>query len=171
MKHILRTLACCALAVALQGCGDDAATRSPDITGLADQTVTQDSATATLNFRIGGDYADSGQVTVTASAADATLVPPDGIVLGGSGAMRTLRIIPAEDATGMTNIVVRAVDPAGRRSERSFRLTVNAVTASFRASVGTSYAAGESDSPAAVSGLTFTADADDDPAAFDALLQ
>jgi hypothetical protein len=63
------------------------------------------------------------------------------------------------------------VDSSGLSTEQTFLFTVNAVTASFRNSATDTYAANEGDTPRVVSGVTFSADADDDPAAFDALLQ
>src|SRR6185369_6073671 len=134
---------------------------APRITGLTNQTVAQDTPTAVLNFQISDADTDPSKVQVTAQSLDATLVRPDGIELGGSGAMRTLRITPAEDAKGTAQIAVHAVDPTGLTADQTLVLTVNAVTASFVASTTDVYATGEAEAPRAVSGVTFTADADD----------
>jgi hypothetical protein len=176
MNRLLTGLLCAGACAVMQGCGGGdsmqgpAPAAAPRVTGLTNQAVSQDTS-GTLNFQISDADSDVAQVMVSAQALDASLVPRDGVVLSGSGATRTLRLTPAEDAKGTTQVVVRAVDPTGAYSEQSFLFTVNAVTASFRSSTSDSFAANEGDAPRAVSGMTFSPDADDDPAAFDALLQ
>jgi hypothetical protein len=176
MKSKLSLLVGIAACAAIQGCGNDSEPMPPPpaaplISGLAAQSISQDTSTGALSFQLSDADSDVSQIAVTARAVDTALVPAAGIVLGGNGAMRTLNITPAEDAKGVTSIVVRAVDAGGYASEQTFTLTVNAVTASFRSSANDAYAVMEVDAPRAVSGFTFTPDADDDPAAFDALLQ
>jgi hypothetical protein len=176
MNRLIKSLFCGAACAAIQGCGGGDSMQAPQaaaprIVGLTNQTVPQDTSTGVLNFQISDADSDPAQVLVTVQSLDATLVRPEGIALGGSGAMRTLRITPAEDAKGSAQISVHAVDPTGRVADQTLLLTVNAVTASFRTSTSDAYAANEGDVPRVVSGVTFTADADDDPVAFDALLQ
>jgi hypothetical protein len=117
-----------------------------------------------------GDDGGVAALTVTATSTNANIVGADGITLGGSGANRTVTVKPAEDATGNAVITISATDAQGITTTMAFGVTVNAVTKSITAYVNTTFALGANDTPAQVSGFTFTQDADD-PATFTPLLQ
>lgn len=148
-----------------------AAKQAPTIVGLANQTLPQDTSTPVLTFQVGD--ADSGvnAVTVTATSSDPTIVPAAGIVLGGSGANRTLQITPAPEAFGNATITIRAVDPDGLFAQQMIGVTVNGVFVSFTSTVISAFGDSENAEPRTLRGFTFTQDADDDPTAFDQLLQ
>lgn len=148
-----------------------AAKQAPTIAGLADQSLPQDTATPTLNFTVSDADSGAGSVTVTATSSDATIVPAEGIVLGGSGANRTLQITPAPEVFGNAMITLRAVDPDGLAATQAIRVTVNGVFVSFTTTVNDVFAVDENGDQRSLSGFTFTLDADDNPAAFDVLLQ
>jgi hypothetical protein len=154
-----------------QGAPQPTVNRTPQIQGLQDQMLPQDTSTTPLAFQISDADSGADRVTVTASSSDTNVIPEAGLMLGGSGANRTLRITPAEEAVGGATITVRAVDPDGLSSERAFRISVNAVFKSFRDTTTEVFAIGESDDERTLSGFTFTLDVDDDPTAFDSLLQ
>ena len=67
------------------------------------------------------------QISVTAVADDAQLVPPGAIQLSGTGTNRALIITPAL-LTGLAFIQVTATDPAGFTDVKTFRLYVEAFT-------------------------------------------
>jgi hypothetical protein len=148
-----------------------AARQAPTIAGLADQTVPQDTSTPTLSFTIGDADSGANSVTVTATSSDIAVIPAEGIVLGGSGANRTLQITPAPEVFGNATITLRAVDPDGLATTQAIRVTVNGVFVSFTTTVNEWFALDENDDEPSLSGFTFTLDADDNPTAFDALLQ
>lgn len=147
------------------------ANSAPTITGLSDQSLPQDTTTPILRFEVNDADSGAGSVTVTASTSDESIIPAEGIVLGGSGASRTLQITPASEVFGEAAVTVRAVDPDGLATQKAIRVTVNGVFVSFTAMVNDMFAVDETGDPQALSGFTFTFDADDDPAAFDGLLQ
>ena len=101
-----------------------------------------------------------------------TIIPAAGIVLGGSGANRTLQITPAPEVFGNAMITIRAADPDGLvaqqvircHRERRVRLVHDYGDRHVRPLT-------ENGEPRSLRGFTFTQDADDDPAAFDSLLQ
>ena len=113
----------------------------------------------------------AGNVTLTATSSDPSIVPAEGVVLGGSGANRTLQITPAAEAFGNATITIRATDPGGLAAQQAVRVTVNGVFVSFTTTVNDWFVLGENADEPLLSGFTFTQDADDDPAAFDVLLQ
>ena len=110
-------------------------------------------------------------VTVMVCVPNPTIVPAAGIVLGGSGANRTLQITPAPEAFGNATITIRAVDPDGLFAQQMIGVTVNGVFVSFTSTVISAFGDSENAEPRTLRGFTFTQDADDDPTAFDQLLQ
>lgn len=147
------------------------AKQAPTITGLADQSLPQDTSTPVLSFQVGDSDSGVANLTVTAQSSDATLIPATGLVLGGTGGNRTLQITPAAEAFGMTMITIRAVDADGLSAQAVVRVAVNGVFVSFRDTVSDVFGRDENGEQQSLRGFTFTQDADDDPAAFDALLQ
>jgi hypothetical protein len=147
------------------------AAQAPTIAGLADQSLPQDTTTPVLNFQVSDPDSGADNVTVTATSSDPAIIPAEGIVLGGSGGNRTLQITPAPEVFGDATITIRAVDPGGLSAQQIVRVTVNGVFLSFTATVNDWFALGENDDQPVLSGFTFTFDAEDDPAAFDVLLQ
>ena len=99
---------------------------APTIAPIAPQTTDEDTAT-TVNFAVDDVDNAPGSLTVTAASSDQSLVPDAGIVVGGSGANRTLTITPAPNANGSATITITATDAGGLSSQRQFVLTVNAV--------------------------------------------
>lgn len=153
------------------GGGTPPAKVAPTITGLADQTLPQDTSTPVLSFTVADSDSGVGNLTVTAVSSDTNLIPAAGLVLGGSGASRTLQITPAAEAFGMTMITIRAVDPDGLSVQQVLRVAVNGVFVSFRDTVIDVFGRAENGDEKSLRGFTFTQDADDDPNAFDAQLQ
>ena len=148
-----------------------AAKQAPQIVGLADQTLPQDTSSPVLTFQVSD--ADSGvnAVTVTATSSDPTIIPAAGVVLGGSGANRTLQITPAPEVFGNAMITIRAADPDGLFAQQVIGVTVNGVFVSFTTTVIDMFGAAENGEQRSLRGFTFTQDADDNPNAFNALLQ
>ena len=142
---------------------------APTISALADQSVNQDTVVGPLTFTISDAETPADALTVVVSASAANVIPADGLVLAGTGATRTLTVTPLEAATGSTSIAVLVRDAQGLSATRTFNVTFNARTASFRDTALTTFAKSESDAPTTVGGITFTQDADD-PATFAALI-
>src|SRR4051794_32326723 len=98
-------LALLATAAVVTGCGGSSGSGStpapapqntaPMLSALAAQTVNQDTSTPALAFTVSDD-GGVGSVIVATSSSDASLLPAYGLVLGGSGANRTLTVTPAE---------------------------------------------------------------------------
>jgi hypothetical protein len=147
------------------------ANRAPTLAGLTDQSLPQDTTTPALDFSVDDADSGAGSVTVTATSSDTAIIPAEGIVLGGSGASRTLQITPAPEVFGDAAITIRASDPKGSSAEQTIRVTVNGVFQSFTSAVHDWFVIEENGDEHTLSGFTFTLDADDEPTAFDTLLQ
>jgi hypothetical protein len=147
------------------------AKQAPTIVGLANQTLPQDTSTPVLTFQVSDTDSGANALTVTATSSDTTIIPAAGIVLGGSGANRTLQITPAAEVFGNATITIRAVDPDGLFAQQMVGVTVNGVFVSFTMRVMDIFGDAENAEPRSLRGFTFTQDADDNPNAFDPLLQ
>jgi Bacterial Ig domain len=148
-----------------------AAKQAPTIVGLANQTLPQDTTTPVLTFQVGDADSGANAVTVTATSSDPSIIPAAGIVLGGSGTNRTLQITPAPEVFGNATITIRAADPDGLFVQQVVGVTVNGVFVSFTTTVIDAFGDAENGEPRSLRGFTFTQDADEDPNAFNALLQ
>jgi hypothetical protein len=141
---------------------------APTLSAVPAQTIDQDTSTAALPFTVADDGGING-VTLAVSSNDPAIVAQSGIVLGGSGANRTITITPLEDATGQVTVGVTATDAQGLPSLLNIAVNVRAVQRSFASYITTNYAQMENDTPVPVSGITFVQDAGD--TTFDPLLQ
>jgi len=99
---------------------------APTITAIANQTTSEDAATAAIAFTIGDQETPVGNLTLVGTCST-NLIPVSGIVFGGSGANRTVKLTPAANASGTANIRVRVNDPDGGTNSVLFSVTVNAV--------------------------------------------
>ena len=147
------------------------AKQAPQIVGLANQTLPQDTSTPVLTFQVSDPDSGANAVTVTATSSDPTIISAAGIVLGGSGANRTLQITPAADVFGNAMITIRAVDPDGLFAQQVIGVTVNGVFVSFTNTLIDIFGDAENGEPRSLRGFTLDDDADDNPNAFDSLLQ
>jgi hypothetical protein len=146
-----------------------AANTAPVVSVVADKASNQDSVVGPIDFSIADRESDASLLTVSAVADGVTVIPADGLALGGSGAMRSITLTPLEAATGTVNVTLTVTDPQGAATTRSFGVTVNARNASIREWSLTTIAKAEADEVTAMNGFTFTQDADD-PAIFEPLL-
>jgi hypothetical protein len=147
------------------------ARQAPQIVGLTNQTLPQDTSTPVLMFQVSDADSGASAVTVTAISSDQTIIPAAGIVLGGSGGNRTLQITPAADTIGNATITLRAVDPDGLVAQQMVGVMVNGVFVSFTNTLIDLFRDAENGEPRSLRGFTLDDDADDNPAAFDSLLQ
>jgi hypothetical protein len=99
---------------------------APTISNIADQSINEDGSTGALAFTVGDAETAAASLTVTATSSNPSLVPAGGLVLGGSGASRTITVTPARDQTGSTLITVSVSDGAGSASD-TFTVLVGVV--------------------------------------------
>ena len=145
------------------------ANTAPAISAISDRSVDQDTVVGPIEFSVTDAETPAGQLTVTAGAGGTSVFPADGIMLAGSGAVRSITLTPLEATTGIANITLTVIDGEGVRTARSFQVTVNARNASIRDWALTTFAKAESDEVTVMNGYTFAQDADD-PAIFQPLI-
>lgn len=100
------------------------ANQAPTITAIVGQTVEKNRATGALAFTVGDKETAATSLTVTASSGNTTLVPNANIVIGGSGANRTVTVSPAANQVGTATITVTVTDAGNKSANVNFVLTV-----------------------------------------------
>ena len=167
-----------AAAALIQGCssggGMDAgppAAQAPRITGLSTLSVDQDTTGTMQTFRIEDGDTPVAQLELSVATTDPVLLPLRGIAIEGSGNERTLRFAPGADSTGNGTLTLTVRDPGGLTGVATLDVRVNPVLVAFSSVASTAFGANDGGTPAKVSGVTVQPDVDEDPSAFDALLQ
>jgi hypothetical protein len=97
----------------------------PTITNITDRTINEDGNTGAIAFTIGDVETAVTSLAVNRSSSNTALVPNSSIVLGGSGANRTVSVSPASNQSGTTTITVTVSDGTATVND-TFLLTVNA---------------------------------------------
>ncbi|UEM24124.1 Ig-like domain-containing protein [Skermanella mucosa] len=100
---------------------------APTISDVANQTIEEDAATGALSVTVGDGVTSAGTVQLTRGSGNASLVADSAIVLGGSGANRTVTVTPTGNQFGSSVITLTVTDEAGNTATDSFTVTVNAV--------------------------------------------
>ncbi len=97
---------------------------SPTIGALAAQTTTIGTATSPIAFTISDSETAVGELLVSALTTNPVLLPPSGIVLGGSDANRTVTLTPAASISGSAPVTLLVTDAGGAVAVRTFVLSV-----------------------------------------------
>ena len=162
-----------AAAASLAACGGGSTPRNaaPMVAAIADQSVDQDTPTAALAVTVSDAETPADQLQITLASSDPALIPASGLVLSGTGGARTLMVTPASGATGTATVSLVVIDASGASTTGTFKITVKPVLAQFSTLSESLYAQAGTADPQRVDNITFTFDADDNPAAYDALFQ
>jgi hypothetical protein len=98
----------------------------PTVTSISDRTIQEDATTGPLAFIVGDVETPAGSLVVTRESSNPEVVPLSGVVLGGSGANRTVTVTPAADAFG-SSIITLIVSDGTARVTTSFTVNVTSV--------------------------------------------
>jgi len=99
---------------------------APTVSDITDKSTNEDTATGLIPFTVGDVETAAASLTVTAVSSNTALVPNANITLGGTGADRTINIVPVLNQSGTTTITVTVSDGEKTASD-TFVLTVTAV--------------------------------------------
>ena len=86
------------------------ANTAPAISAIANQTIAEDAATATLGFAVDDAQTAADALTITSWSSNPSLIPVANITLGGSGASRTVRATSATNQNGVATISLTVSD-------------------------------------------------------------
>jgi hypothetical protein len=71
--------------------------KTPTLTEIANQTINEDQSTAELSFTVNDEDTAAAELIVTGTSSNTALIPDANILLGGSGANRTVTITPVSN--------------------------------------------------------------------------
>jgi len=95
----------------------------PTISSLPSLTLQEDTPSQLMSFNVNDVETPASALTVTATSSNTTLINPAGILLGGTGNLRTIRLQPAPNQVGTADITVQVSDGSSSASQ-VLRLTV-----------------------------------------------
>lgn len=103
------------------------ANTAPAISSVVDSSIPVNGTTGAIPFTISDAETAAASLTVTRSSSNPTLVPTASIVIGGSGANRTVTVTPAAGLSGTATITITVSD-GSLSAQEVFLLTVAADT-------------------------------------------
>ncbi len=98
----------------------------PTISVIGNQVIDEDSSTGAINFTISDIDTAVELLAVTAASSQQDVVPDSGVFIGGTEGNRTVTVIPAANANGVTTVTLTVSDGTSMTST-SFDVTVNAL--------------------------------------------
>ncbi len=98
----------------------------PTISSVSNVTIDENTSTPALAFTVADPDNDASSLTVTATSSNPAVLPVNRIVIGGSGATRTVTLTPLPDAFG-TSTIKLTVSDGTLSASGSFTLTVRPV--------------------------------------------
>ncbi len=99
----------------------------PTISDIADQNTTVNAPIGPITFTIGDPDTPIILLTLIAESSNTPLIPISAIVVGGSGAARSLTITPAANLAGTATITITVNDGAATVSD-TFLVTVSGIS-------------------------------------------
>ena len=98
----------------------------PTVTAISNRTVPVNGSTSTISFTVGDAVTPASAVVLSGASSNLVLVPVSGIVFGGSGASRTVKVFPAANQIGSAVVTVTVTDANGGMAHEDFSVTVTA---------------------------------------------
>lgn len=100
----------------------------PVISAIPDQTMdAAANAVLAIPFTIEDQETPANELELTVASSNTELLPAAGVVPGGSGKFRVLRLTPVPGRTGVSTITLQVRDAANGTAATAFRLTVTGV--------------------------------------------
>lgn len=96
----------------------------PTLSPINSQTINQGGTVGPLAFQIGDIDTPVNNLTVQVTLEHPELVPVARVLVGGTGANRTLTLIPWGDVSGQSLVTVTVSDGAGGSASTSFTMTI-----------------------------------------------
>ncbi len=95
----------------------------PTISSISNVKTCPNTSTSAIAFIVGDQETTAGNLTVTASSSNTTLVPNANLVLSGSNANRTITVSPVSGQKGSSTITISVADGGGLTTTTSFIVT------------------------------------------------
>ena len=89
-----------------------ASNQAPTVSTIGNRSLYAGGTTGLIPFIVGDAETAPSSITVSVSSSNTTLVPTSGIVIGGSGSVRSISVTPASGRTGTSTISITVSDGA-----------------------------------------------------------
>jgi hypothetical protein len=99
---------------------------APTISAIGPQTINEDTVLGPVSFTVGDVETPASSLSVSAASSNPSLVPSGNVILGGSGAVRTLTLTPATNLFASAMISITVSDGTSN-TIGTFSLTVNSI--------------------------------------------
>ncbi len=99
---------------------------APTIAAIGDRVTQEDTPAGPIAFTVDDVETAAAALTLTRTSSNTTVLPLANVVLGGSGASRTVTLTPAANRSGSSTVIITVSDGAAS-APTSFTLTVTAV--------------------------------------------
>lgn len=99
----------------------------PTISDIGNRTILEDSGTPAIIFGIGDVETPLAALTLSMTSSNPTLVPNANVVFTGTGAGRSMVVMPLANQFGVATITVLVTDTNGAAANDTFVLTVSPV--------------------------------------------
>jgi hypothetical protein len=96
----------------------------PTISTVSNQVLAKNVPLPATSFTVGDAETPAASLLVSAASSNTTLIPNAALVLGGSGAARTIAATPALDQTGTAQITLTVTDAGGLAASSLFQIQV-----------------------------------------------
>ena len=97
----------------------------PTISAISDQSMPLNTVSPSIPFVVGDALTPAGDLVVSGSSSNPTLIPDEAILCGGDGPNRTVTLRPASGQTGSATITISVTNRTQLGVSTSFGLTVN----------------------------------------------
>jgi hypothetical protein len=100
------------------------ANTAPTLSTPSNQAIAKNTAMSAVAFTVGDAETPVASLIVTATSGNTALIPDANLVLGGSGASRTIAATPATDQTGSALITLTVTDGGALSASAVFQILV-----------------------------------------------
>ncbi len=132
----------------------------PTISAIADQNTSANETSAAIAFSVEDEQVST--LSLSAMSENQQVVPDAGLILGGSGANRSVTATPLDDTLGDAFITIIVTDQAGLSASTSFFLTIDPQQMSMQQFARTTFVDGADGDPVLINAVMFDQDADAD---------
>lgn len=125
---IIRTIVALAILIVIIMLYMHAHAGYPMISPIANQYIPMNSSTDTLRFNVSDDVTNVNDLVLGFRSNNTQVVPndDDNVILGGSGADRTVKVIPLPNRAGTATIIIKVTDTDGETNTEPFDVEVQA---------------------------------------------
>jgi hypothetical protein len=103
------------------------ANTAPVLATIGNQTLNEDGDLGPVGFSVSDGQTSAGDLVVTATSGNPTLLDGSSLQLGGTSGSRNLRVTPVANQSGKALVTLKVTDAGGAMAHKAFWVKVNPV--------------------------------------------